>query len=377
MNASTPLSIEEKLRYARHLILPEVGTTGQLKLRDASVLIVGTGGLGSPTALYLAAAGVGRLGLVDFDSVDLSNIHRQIIHGTDDVGSSKMDSATESIRRINPHIHVDQHELALTSENAMSIVADYDVVIDGTDNFATRYLINDACVLLRKRNCYGSIFQFEGQASVFGGENGPCYRCLYPEPPAPGFVPSCAEAGVFGVLPGIVGTIQATEAIKLILGLGETLVGRLLLFDALDMRFREMRVRRNPQCALCGDHPTITELVDYERLCGIKTSDEMNIEPSEVKRWMDAGKAFLLLDVRDSEEYEQSNLGGVLIPLNELKERWREVDANSRIVVHCKSGGRSAQAAELLRDLGFGDVWNLRGGINAWSLEVDDSVPLY
>ncbi len=369
MNRTQKLSREESLRYSRQTILSEVDDVGQSKLRDASVLIVGTGGLGSPAAMYLAAAGVGRLGLVDFDTVEISNLHRQLIHSTSDVGRSKIESATETIERINPHVQVDPHETALTNRNATAIASRYDIVIDGTDNFATRYLVNDVCVLLKKPNCYGSIFQFEGQASVFGFGGGPCYRCLCPEPPTPGVVPSCAEAGVLGVLPGFIGMIQATEAIKIILGKGESLSGRLLLFDALDMRFRELRIQRDRNCSVCGDHPTITEPIDYGEFCGTGPSaskQTWDIEPRDLKSLMDSQTSFTLIDVRQPDEFNRNNLGGTLIPLGELKDRVGELDAATHIIVHCQSGGRSVKAVRLLRELGFQNVWNLRGGMNAY-----------
>ena len=375
------LSTEETSRYARHLTLPEVGSEGQAKLKAASVLIVGTGGLGSPVSLYLAAAGVGRIGIVDFDRVEYSNLQRQIIHGTEDVGRSKVDSAAEAIADINPLIKIEKHDQAFTSENAMRIASDYDMVIDGTDNFATRYLVNDVCVLLGKPNCYGSIFRFEGQASVFGLDGGPCYRCLYPKPPEPGLIPNCAEGGVLGVLPGIVGTIQATEAIKIILGIGDHLSGRLLLLDALEMKFRQLKVNRDTDCPVCGDRPTITSPIDYEQFCGVpKASDSQSpwdIEPSELKRRMDATDQLTLLDVREPHEFEICNLGGTLIPLGELPDRHGELERSASIIVHCKMGGRSAKAVQLLRDAGFTDVSNLKGGITAWSKQIDPSIPTY
>ncbi len=381
---ATALSPDELQRYARHLSLPEVGLAGQSKLRAASVLIVGAGGLGSPVAMYLAAAGVGRLGLIDFDRVEYSNLQRQIIHTTDSVGRSKVESAAESIARINPLIAVDAIDEALTSENAMRIASAYDIIIDGTDNFATRYLVNDVCVLLKKPNCYGSIFRFEGQASVFGHAGGPCYRCLYPEPPAPGTVPNCAEGGVLGILPGIVGAIQATEAIKLILGIGDSLSGRLLLIDAADMRFRELKVRRNMDCPVCGDAPTITAPIDYDSFCGSSPAREetdqqspWDIEPSELKRLLDDGTEFILIDVREPHEYDICSLSGTLIPLAELPDRHHELPIDKPIVVHCKLGGRSAKAVDQLRELGFKDVRNVRGGIDAWAIEIDSSVPRY
>ena len=378
------LSTEEMRRYGRHLIMPEVGLQGQKKLKTASVLVVGTGGLGSPLSLYLAAAGVGKLGLVDFDVVDPSNLQRQILHSTKDVGRPKLKSAQERIAAANPNVKVDTYDTRLTSENAMEILEPYDVVVDGTDNFPTRYLVNDACVLLGKPNVYGSIFRFEGQASVFDAAEGPCYRCLYPEPPPPGLVPSCAEGGVFGVLPGIIGTIQAVETIKLILGIGEPLVGRLMLFDALQMRFRELKLRKNPDCPICGEHRTIHELIDYEQFCGVPIeSDQMvhegveEISVRELKERLDRGDDILLLDVREPVEYEIANLGARLIPLTELPARVNELDTAREIVVHCHHGPRSARAVEFLKDMGFARVKNLTGGIDAWSVEIDPSMPRY
>ena len=378
------LSREEVLRYSRHLILPEVGMQGQLKLKQARVLCVGAGGLGSPLALYLAAAGVGTLGIVDFDVVDASNLQRQIIHGTEDVGRKKLDSAAESIGSINPNVVVEKFATRLTSSNALEIIRDFDIVADGTDNFPTRYLVNDACVLTGKPNVYGSIFRFEGQASVFATKDGPCYRCLYPEPPPPGAVPSCAEGGVLGILPGLVGVIQATETIKLILGLGQTLAGRLLMIDAQAMRFRELRLRKNPDCPVCGAHPTLTELIDYNQFCGIRGEDTgevanvmTDMTPEELKRRLDAGDDIFVLDVREPHEYQIANLGGHLIPLNDLPKRVSELDASRVIVVHCKMGGRSAKAVDFLRQSGFSNVHNLAGGITAWAERVDPKVPKY
>ena len=378
------LSREEVLRYSRHLILPEVGKAGQLKLKQARVLCVGAGGLGSPLALYLAAAGVGTLGIVDFDVVDASNLQRQIIHGTADVGRKKLDSAAESIAANNPHVVVEKFETRLTSANARDIIREFDIVADGTDNFPTRYLVNDACVLTGKPNVYGSIFRFEGQASVFATKEGPCYRCLYPEPPPPGAVPSCAEGGVLGILPGLVGVIQATETIKLILGLGPTLAGRLLLVDALSMRFRELKLHKNPDCPVCGSHPSVTELIDYNQFCGIRgeetggtTPTMADMTPEELKRRLDAGENVFVLDVREPHEYQIANIGGHLIPLNDLPKRVGELDANREIVVHCKMGGRSAKAVDFLRQSGFAKVHNLAGGINAWAEKVDPKVPKY
>ena len=378
------LSREEVLRYSRHLILPEVGMQGQLKLKQARVLCVGAGGLGSPLALYLAAAGVGTLGIVDFDVVDASNLQRQIIHGTEDVGRKKLDSAAESIGSINPNVVVEKFATRLTSSNALEIIRDFDIVADGTDNFPTRYLVNDACVLTGKPNVYGSIFRFEGQASVFATKDGPCYRCLYPEPPPPGAVPSCAEGGVLGILPGLVGVIQATETIKLILGLGQTLAGRLLMIDAQAMRFRELKLRKNPDCPVCGTHPTLTELIDYNQFCGIRGEDTgevanvmTDMTPEELKRRLDAGDDIFVLDVREPHEYQIANLGGHLIPLNDLPKRVSELDASRVIVVHCKMGGRSAKAVDFLRQSGFSNVHNLAGGITAWAERVDPKVPKY
>ena len=382
-NPPATLNQDEILRYSRHLILPEVGMEGQLKLKHARVLCIGAGGLGSPVTLYLAAAGVGTLGIVDFDIVDLTNLQRQIIHRTSAVGRSKLDSAAETIAAINPNIDVCKFETRLTSANALEIVRDFDIVVDGTDNFATRYLVNDACVLTGKPNVYGSIFRFEGQASVFATTNGPCYRCLYPEPPPPGVVPSCAEGGVLGILPGLVGVIQATETIKLILGSGESLIGRLLMVDALGMRFRELKVRKNPDCPVCGDHPTVTELIDYEQFCGVRGAEKpatANIEdmtPEELKQRLDAGDDLFVLDVREPNEYQICNLGGHLIPLNDLPKRVSELDSSREIVVHCKMGGRSAKAVDFLKQAGFTRVHNLAGGINAWAERIDPTMPKY
>jgi molybdopterin/thiamine biosynthesis adenylyltransferase/rhodanese-related sulfurtransferase/molybdopterin converting factor small subunit len=379
------LSQEEILRYSRHLLIPEVGAEGQLKLKRAKVLLVGAGGLGSPVGLYLAAAGVGRIGIVDFDVVDASNLQRQVIHGTSDLGRKKLDSAEETLRDINPHVRVDRFETALTSENALQILRDYDLVVDGTDNFPTRYLVNDACVLLGKPNVYGSIFRFEGQATVFAYPGGPCYRCLYPEPPPPGLVPSCAEGGVLGVLPGLVGLIQATETVKLILGVGQPLVGRLLLYDALGMRFRELKIRRDAECPVCGERPTIRELIDYHQFCGVPRAGNAAEEPAgpdidvlQLKAKLDRGDRFLLLDVREPHEHQLCRLpGAVLIPMREVSKRLEELDRNQEIVVYCRSGARSAKIAQLLRASGFPVVRNLTGGILAWSDKVDPSVPKY
>jgi sulfur-carrier protein adenylyltransferase/sulfurtransferase len=383
---ATTLSKEEILRYSRHLIMPEVGMEGQLKLKNAKVLMVGTGGLGAPLGLYLSAAGVGRIGVVDFDVVDFTNLQRQVIHGTKDVGRKKLDSAADKMLDINPNIQIDRYDVALDSSNAMEILEPYDLVIDGTDNFPTRYLVNDACVLLKKPNVYGSIFRFEGQASVFAYPGGPCYRCLYPEPPPPGLVPSCAEGGVLGILPGIIGLVQATEAVKLILGVGEPLVGRLLLYDALAMRFRELKLRRNPECPVCGDHPTVTKLIDYQQFCGVPQKEEApvtgvvegEIDPVEVKAKIDRGDDFLLIDVREPHEYQICNIPQAkLIPLGDLAKRLNELNSAQEIVAHCKSGVRSGKAVDFLRQAGFRKVRNMKGGILAWSDKVDPRVPKY
>jgi adenylyltransferase/sulfurtransferase len=380
------LNNDEIRRYSRHLILPEVGLAGQKKICSASVLCIGAGGLGSPIAMYLAAAGIGKLGIMDFDAVDFSNLQRQIIHGTKDVGRPKTDSAKETINRINPNVEVVIHQARITSENALDIIRPYDIVVDGTDNFPTRYLTNDACVLLRKPNIYGSIFRFEGQASVFAPHlGGPCYRCLYPEPPPPGMVPSCAEGGVLGVLPGIIGCIQATEILKLALGKGSSLVGRLLLFNALDMKFRELKLRRDPECPLCGEHPTIKELVDYEMFCGItpepatpvSNPDEVTVQ--EMKRALDDPKLGIkVIDVREPDEYEIARVNGVpLFPLSTLSQRFTELDPNQQYYIHCKSGVRSMKALQFLREQGFKYLKNVKGGILAWSDEIDHSVAKY
>jgi sulfur-carrier protein adenylyltransferase/sulfurtransferase len=377
------LSNDEILRYSRHLIMPEVAMEGQQKLKAARVLCVGTGGLGSPLALYLAAAGVGTLGLVDFDVVDLTNLQRQIIHTTADVGRAKLDSAAEKLAVINPFVNVRKFETKLSSTNALDIIRQFDIVADGTDNFPTRYLVNDACVLTGRPNVYASIFRFEGQASVFAAERGPCYRCLYPEPPPPGLVPSCAEGGVLGILPGLLGVIQATEVIKLILGSGDPLIGRLLLVDALAMRFRELRLRKNPECPVCGANPTIHELIDYQEFCGIRgeeapgSSGVPEIRPEELKAKLDAGDDVFILDVREPHEYQICNLGGHVIPLGELPARLNELDPSREIVAYCRSGARSAKAVTLLRQAGFAKAENLAGGILAWSDKVDPSVAKY
>jgi len=380
------LTTDDLSRYSRHLILPEVGMEGQQKLKAARVLCVGTGGLGSPLALYLAAAGIGTLGLVDFDVVDASNLQRQIIHSTKDIGRKKLDSAEEKLLALNPALKVVKHDTMLSSANALDILKDYDIVADGTDNFPTRYLVNDACVLLGKPNVYGSIFRFEGQASVFATKQGPCYRCLYPEPPPPGLVPSCAEGGVLGILPGLVGVIQATEAIKLILGKGESLVGRLLLVDALNMRFRELKLRKNPECPVCGTNPTVTKLIDYQQFCGIlpETKEEKTLKNGipqlsvkELKRRRDAGEDVFVLDVREPYEYQIANIGGTLIPQNDVPQRLAEIDRNREIVVQCRSGQRSQRIAEFLQQAGYQTVSNLAGGILAWADEIDPKMQKY
>src|SRR5580658_8049063 len=380
------LSKDEILRYSRHLIMPEVGMEGQQKLKAARVLCIGTGGLGSPLALYLAAAGIGTLGLVDFDVVDYTNLQRQIIHSTADVGRKKLDSAADKLKGINPFLNLRTFDTMLNSSNAMELFRDFDIIADGTDNFPTRYLVNDACVLSGKPNVYGSIFRFEGQASVFATKDGPCYRCLYPEPPPPGLVPSCAEGGVLGILPGLVGVMQATEVIKLILGAGEPLIGRLLLIDALGMKFRELKLRKNPDCPVCGTHPTVTKLIDYQQFCGIApaTKEETavkngvpQITVTELKRRIDTGEDVFILDVREPFEYQIANIGGTLIPQNEVPQRLAEIDRDREIIVHCKSGGRSQRIAEFLKQSGYPDVVNLAGGILAWSNEIDSTVPKY
>ena len=383
------LSNEEIKRYSRHLIMPEVGVEGQKRLKAGSVLCIGAGGLGSPAAMYLAAAGVGRIGIVDFDVVDFSNLQRQIIHGTPDVGRPKLASAKDRLLALNPHIQVDTYEEALSSENAMRLFEPYDIILDGTDNFPTRYLVNDACVILGKPNTYGSIFRFEGQASVFGMKNGPCYRCLYPEPPPPGLVPSCAEGGVLGVLPGIIGVIQATEAIKLLTGVGEPLVGRFLLYDALKMRFRELKVPKDPDCPVCGKNPTVTKLIDYEQFCGLRpaveatpvsapTSSGLEISSVELKQRLDRGDKLRIVDVREPNEFQINRIpGSELIPLGEIPRRYAELNPDEEIVVHCKMGGRSAKAADYLRSVGFKRVLNLKGGILDWVDKVDPSQPKY
>ena len=391
--AAVELSHEEVQRYSRHLIMPEVGMEGQKKLKAAAVLLIGAGGLGSPLAMYLAAAGIGRIGLVDYDVVDYTNLQRQIIHGTADVGRPKLASARERILEINPHVQVDAYEVPLTSDNALELFAPYDVIIDGTDNFPTRYLTNDACVLLGKPNVYGSIFRFEGQVSIFHAEAGPCYRCLYPEPPPPGLVPSCAEGGVLGVLPGTVGAMQATEAIKYILGIGDSMVGRLMLYDALAMSTTEVRLRKNPDCPVCGENPTVTELIDYEQFCGMPAHDHSEfsaaeeegdvvpgISPQELRARLEAGDDLYILDVREPHEWAISNLaplGAVLIPKGEVVARMGELDTAKEMVVHCRTGVRSADVIRELQGHGFSKLWNLEGGINLWATEVDTSLPTY
>ena len=379
------LSNEEIARYSRHLIMPEVGLKGQQRLKAASVLMIGTGGLGAPVGMYLAAAGVGRLGIVDFDVVDASNLQRQIIHGTKDIGRRKIDSARDRLRDINPHIDIETHETRLSSDNALRLFKNYDIIVDGTDNFPTRYLVNDACVLSGKPNVYGSIFRFEGQASVFWAERGACYRCLYPEPPPPGLVPSCAEGGVLGVLPGIVGTIQANETIKIILGAPDTLVNRLLLFDAWQMKFRELKLRKDPNCPVCGENPSVKELIDYEEFCGLAPDQQagppklVEITAGELKRRLDRGDDLQVIDVREPHEYEIARLPGTtLIPLAQVVVRMNEIDPSRETVLHCKGGMRSAKAIEALRLAGYaGSLINLKGGITAWSNEVDPTVPKY
>ncbi|MEF3275256.1 MAG: molybdopterin-synthase adenylyltransferase MoeB [Chloroflexus sp.] len=379
------LSNEEIARYSRHLIMPEVGMAGQRRLKQSSVLLIGTGGLGSPLALYLAAAGVGHIGLVDFDVVDASNLQRQIVHGSSTVGMAKTESAKRRLQDLNPYIEITTYETRITSENGLELIRPYDVIVDGTDNFPTRYLTNDACVLLGKPNVYGSIFRFEGQATVFSSrDGGPCYRCLYPEPPPPGLVPSCAEGGVLGVLPGVIGTIQATEVIKLLTGIGEPLIGRLLLYDALAMRFRELKLRRNPSCPVCGDHPTITELIDYEQFCGIvpeepALSNQFEITPRELAEWLERPDRPFLLDVRNPYEVAIASIPNTdkLIPIDQLPERINELDPAREIVVYCRSGVRSGRAVELLKSVGFRKVKNLVGGILRWADEVDPSLPKY
>jgi len=380
------LTNEEIKRYSRHLIMPEVGVDAQRKLKAARVLCIGAGGLGSPAALYLAAAGVGTLGIVDFDTVDFSNLQRQILHGTPDVGRSKLASAKDKLNAINPNVNIVLHETALTSQNALELFGPYDVILDGTDNFPTRYLVNDACVLLGKPNAYGSIFRFEGQASVFATKDGPCYRCLYPEPPPPGLVPSCAEGGVLGVLPGMIGIVQATEAIKLITGIGEPLIGRFMIYDALKMKFRELKLRKDPDCPVCGTHPTVTKLIDYDQFCGVApaapepvaVNHATEIAAVELKQRLDRGDKLKIVDVREPNEYQINRIpGSQLIPLGDVPKRYEELNKNDEIVVHCKMGGRSAKAADFLRSVGFTRVLNLKGGILDWVDKVDPSQPKY
>jgi sulfur-carrier protein adenylyltransferase/sulfurtransferase len=383
------LTNDEVKRYSRHLIMPEVGVEGQEKLKKGSVLCIGAGGLGSPAALYLAAAGVGTIGIVDFDVVDYSNLQRQIIHSTPDVGRSKLASAKDRLLALNPHLSIETYETALSSKNALDLFRPYDVILDGTDNFPTRYLVNDACVILGKPNTYGSIFRFEGQASVFATKDGPCYRCLYPEPPPPGLVPSCAEGGVLGVLPGVIGTIQATEAIKLIMGIGEPLIGRFLIYDALRMKFRELKLKKDPDCPVCGTNPTVRELIDYEQFCGVapiaaevsvtaSNDNETETTVTELKKKIDAKEDFFLLDVREPNEFKIGRIpGSTLIPLGEVPQRVNEIPRDKEIIVHCKMGGRSAKAAAFLRQQGYKSVKNLKGGILDWSDKIDPTVPKY
>ncbi len=379
-----PLSKEEIERYSRHLILPEVGIEGQKRLKNAKVLVVGAGGLGSPISMYLAAAGVGTIGLVDFDVVDSTNLQRQLLHTTNDVGRNKLESAKETLSALNPHVTIKTHDIALSSENARQIISQYDMVIDGTDNFPTRYLINDACVFLGKPNIYGSIFRFEGQVTVFDSENGPCYRCLYPEPPPPGLVPSCAEGGVLGVLPGMIGTIQANEAIKLIIGKGDPLIGRLLLLDALEMRFRELKLRKNPNCVVCGNNPSVTELIDYDEFCGVGIEHEINLDLSEqitvkeLAELLDSGIPVQLVDVRNPDETEINHIPKhILMPLNNLEAMATALDKDQLTILYCKTGVRSLKALVQLRQLGFKNVKNLVGGVTAWVREIDPSQPIY
>jgi adenylyltransferase/sulfurtransferase len=382
------LTNDEIKRYSRHLIMPEVGIDGQRRLKAGKVLCIGAGGLGSPAAMYLAAAGIGTIGLVDYDVVDFSNLQRQIIHGTPDVGRSKLASARDRLHAINPHVDIQTYETALSSENAMQLFEPYDVILDGTDNFPTRYLTNDACVLLGKPNAYGSIFRFEGQASVFATKNGPCYRCLYPEPPPPGLVPSCAEGGVLGVLPGIIGVIQATESVKLIAGIGEPLIGRFLIYDALRMHFRELKLRKDPDCPVCGTHPTVKKLIDYEQFCGLRpaasevapvnASNALEISAVELKQRLDRGDQLRIIDVREPNEWQINRIPGAqLIPLGEIPRRYAELDPEEELVMQCKIGGRSAKAADFLRSVGFKRVLNLRGGIVEWIDKVDPTLPKY
>ena len=383
-NRGTELSQDEMRRYGRHLIMPEVGLEGQKKLKAGKVLVIGTGGLGSPLSLYLAAAGVGRLGLVDFDQVDASNLQRQVLYSVRDVGRPKLEAAKDRILELNPNVKVDNYETRLTSENAMDIIKEYDVVVDGTDNFPTRYLVNDACVLLGKPNVYGSIFRFEGQISVFDASRGPCYRCLYPEPPPPGLVPSCAEGGVLGILPGVVGTLQATETIKILLGKGDSLVGRLLLFDALQMQFTELKLQKNPNCPVCGNNPTVKSLIDYEEFCGVgrggtnTMAEENEITVQELKHLFDTGAQVNLIDVREPHEYEICHIkGSKLLPVSQIPLRVNEFNLTDEYIFQCHTGGRSGWAVNFLRQLGFKKVKNLTGGIEAWAAEIDPSMARY
>ena len=378
------LSREELIRYHRHIIMPEVGLAGQMKLKASRVLIVGAGGLGSPAALYLAAAGIGKLGIVDFDVVDVTNLQRQILYSTNDVGRPKLEAARESIKGINPNVEIHTYDARLTSDNALIILRDYDVIVDGTDNFPTRYLVNDACVLLGKPNVYGSIFRFEGQITVFDAKQGPCYRCLYASPPPPGLVPSCAESGVLGVLPGIIGSLQALETIKILIGKDRPLIGRLLLFDALKNTFRELTLRKNPDCPICGNHPTIHALIDYEQFCGgtpspqkEKQDNQDEITPEKLKQRLDRGDDMFILDVREPHEYEIAHLNGYLIPLGELPQRLSELQPSHEIIVYCRTGRRSAKAVDFLKHNGFHRVRNLIGGIDAWAERIDPSLQRY
>lgn len=388
--AEVKLSKEEVLRYSRHLIMPEVGIEGQKKLKAAKVLLIGTGGLGSPTSLYLAAAGVGTIGIVDYDVVDFTNLQRQVIHGTKDVGKPKLQSAAETLADVNPFLNIVQYEVPFTSANALEIARGYDLIIDGTDNFPTRYLVNDVAVMLGIPNIYGSIFRFEGQVSVFAAEGGPCYRCMFPEPPPPGLVPSCAEGGVLGILPGTIGTLQATEAIKWIMGIGKPLVGRMLLYDALEMTWDTIKIRKNPNCPICGDHPTITELIDYEQFCGVPAHDRSEygkdaekrpvpgITVKDLKNRLDAGENLFILDVRDPHEAEISSMGAnKLIPKNVVRQRLNEIPRDVPVVVHCRTGVRSADVVRWLEDEGYTNAVNLLGGINAWAGKIDPSIPVY
>ena len=392
VDAWPELSGDEIKRYSRHLIMPEVGLEGQRKLKAAKVLCIGAGGLGSPAAMYLAAAGIGTIGIVDFDVVDFSNLQRQILHGTPDVGRSKLQSAKDRLNALNPNVQIETYEEALTSQNALRLFEPYDVILDGTDNFPTRYLVNDACVLTGKPNAYGSIFRFEGQASVFAVKDGPCYRCLYPEPPPPGLVPSCAEGGVFGVLPGIIGVIQATETIKLVLGAGDPLIGRFLIYDALRMRFRELKLRKDLDCPVCGTHPTVKELIDYEQFCGVPAHQVAEttapstlsgagpgvVSAAELKAELERGETVQIVDVREPQEYQINRIpGSVLIPLGDLPKRYVELDPNATLVMQCKSGVRSKRAQDFLESKGFTRVRNLTGGILAWIDQVDPSQPKY